>query len=571
MEGFFYAMETQDRIQPKDILQQRPLMDHVRVVAEDIYAKYENILGLREDGTRIQHAEKVIGIMQENLKEAPIPNELLAAAYIKDIVDIYYDCKDDPSCKEMMFDLTESLYAGVATEESKLQIDRTLGFAISAHGYDEASKSWRKDLAENILNEIQALSRQSAPVPPFYLEIWNSINGSGNVNTKIIPPSYRVPVADIELMVETSTRWDIEGLILQTADTIQNIRSPQKSQPASTWRSAQELYSFYGPLLDLGGIKGFSMLAYSESIVRLHSDEDAARIIEAASFIHETGNAIRQEINLQIRDAAINLRNEFPNDPTAGYYKMFREVYERLADATFRVKSVGRIADKARSMVLKDKIKELKDAGTKVTQEMKDKISKEITTGEILSYVKKVPDTIGMRVVLPDSLVEDYDVVEIFKQVANDLIVKIETDAAIQTASGRPGNDEEAPVSIDVGDTNKGYQPIKIGDSYFTTMELGPERSSGYQALHINLQFGYIGIEIQIVTESMDKKNNTQAHHILYVNSNGNGEQYSDSEQLIAIEKVRERFQQFQYGNIGLTSESNEAIERIMQDIHLVN
>ncbi len=545
-----------------EIFNGQSLVDHVRSVASSIYERYAGLLGPRDDGiSRIEHADGVISVMKEKLGD--ISEELQAAAYTRYIIESYHEFyKDseepDVMYAEMMRDFVSSLNRGDQNETSP-EIKRILGFAESAHRFNKASRLWEKSLGEKMFQEI---AQPSEDTRPYYTSILACIQDVEFADSKNISPDYRVPVADLNLMLETSG-WDIEGLILDTANTIQEIKNSGDSKTARNWRNAQKLYSFNGPLLDIGvtnrtKLKDLAIATYSESIIYLYGQE-YTDVINEAVFLSESAELYAEHtagiVDSKMGDLVLGLSAETSNTDFMHLAAVFNTVRFPIP----RIKSIGRIIDKARTLFIKAEEKRLKNEGTPKT---KEEISRTVTAKDVEEYIRKVPDTVGMKLIIPDSLVEGRDVLEVIKDVTTWLVEGIaETPISI----GRPYDNEEAPVSIDIGkDTKKSIE--KINGS---KMEIGPQRESGYQSAHLNFHLGRLGIEIQIVTESMDRYNNEEAHHILYVNSNGNGEQYANQQQLEAMRRIRARFGNYEVGAFGQTWVSKNAINEMLGELGL--
>jgi hypothetical protein len=187
-----------------------------------------------------------------------------------------------------------------------------LCYAASVRGFETKSKLWRglvlRTCDDRYLEDDKATSQQ-------LLELVNSKHNRGSqfdlVNIKdqitqaLTSPTseisdvllnYRAPLSDIRTNIEAVSNYDIEGLLIRASEVVFNLQKPRQSNGiyAKDWCYAQELLSYYGPMLEMAGFKKLSDLCYSSANEYLHQNEP--NILRKARTLHENAQLDWDEV-----------------------------------------------------------------------------------------------------------------------------------------------------------------------------------------------------------------------------------------------------------------------------------
>lgn len=460
-----------------------------RRFTQEYYDKPEHI---RQDGTtKIEHIDRILGLYDQ-FEEIPTSPGLTVATYIHDRVKYLTNPNTPLEEKE---ELLEDLQSLIDIDEQTTMY--AIGIALSAERFEEEGEYWRHQV-RNILtypgdNSRRILSRSleetlgdnNTPDRVLYLEnalVGAITNGDNNISQELL--DWRAPLGDIENMARTLVNWDIEGLVLKSLEIMDNLKHPNPSKPASAWRDAQELLSFYAPLLELGEFNELSREAYSYAYQFLHRDP------EFISCYHD----------LEAFDS--------PNEAVIKA-KDIHEAAKRFTESQFGGYSIDQIIRQS-----------LANFGGEVSGRIK-------SIGSILEKLRKgeIPDTIGYKLVLPDDIEFSH-----IRNLIDHITSTIEelgkgTNYNIELGHARSG---DPTVEMNFAEiTDEAYIPIRNG---LYRYEAPPRAISNYSAAHINFHYPdpmtgrIIGIEIQI-TRERENENNTreEGHHVFYKASKGIG------------------------------------------------
>lgn len=465
----------------------------------------------RKDGTDLpEHIHAVYDILRQTMG-VDVAERLYPSAIIHDFGDVLFNGNPRDIDRDILIQQFRN-YKGDP------EIEFALGIVKSAEEFEKAAESWRTKLygeingdQEVIPEEFQQLGFESA-------EAFNSAFNEELLFKKASEREeyvfdqrlmgYRAPMDQdtIQTMVETLSTWDVEGLMIKTAEVIDNIRRPKPGDPVAAWRDAQELLSFYGPLCEQAGFDKLAMEAYSEALWYLNGNpigsENEGELTDIQRRVLELQQKAEQFIGI---------------DGLKGIQK-FSNLNEEIIFSS-RVKSKGSLAEKLR-------------------------------------LGKAQSDLVGVRLIM---LNDDLG----FDSLTSLIIQVIGSFEGIDLGDVNP-NGEAIRINLK-GYENGNLQELlrALGLNNILVVVEG-ERPSGYSAVHINMRSinGEFGIEVQIVTQEGWGNNNLGASHILYKAGIGNQEK---GQIIDSLESIQDRGRQAieNLDETILTESSRSAVESL--------
>jgi hypothetical protein len=454
----------------------------------------------RKDGnTKYDHARRIMSIIERE-GEITINPAFRLAISIHDLIFTgnRADQDFDPGFLTNYYriagnlkpeDLTGAMYA--------------LGIAAGAYEYEKAAESWRSDIkavcsAEpdnripffdkglvKFLREEHGYTPEVREIITFKSDLAAVLSDSGAQVTNDLL-NWRAPLADPDIILPVVSDFDLEALILKAAEVTDNLRHPNPERPAAGWRDAQELLSFYQPLLEVAGFRELAMVCQDEALQFLNQNNS-----ELLSAAH------------RINDQASTFISKWMPQIVSG----IRNTHDDLMQTYARVKTVGSIAEKLR--------KKDKDSGT-------------------------VPDAVGILAIASDASAVRIGrsgqsnaagitrVSNFFLQSLHtyqQLLTSIPVMRPTHTRANEPslqinfGKETDVAGFLESIGLNRDVRAFSTEmDGYNIQIKLEPERAEGgYQAAHLSFTYGGIGIEVQITTETAYYTNDLgTASHIGY-------------------------------------------------------
>jgi len=238
---------------------------------------------LPREGRLEKHDEMALG-----MRFGPLSHQIMEKIHA-----VYKDPSLDPN--ERKTKAGELLYA--------------MGVAVSSNMWEFAGERWRemtmsyfdedpevvKDMGF-VAEDLEMISKKHGiSVLELREGIFNALS-SGKAPVSEAMREFRIPMIDMnQVLYDFGRKYDLEGLVIKASEMIFNCspehRNPQR--PAAAWRDAQELYSFYAPLLEFLGFDELSALAYGTANEYFYENSPhmaQARDVQArASFLWQSG------------------------------------------------------------------------------------------------------------------------------------------------------------------------------------------------------------------------------------------------------------------------------------------
>lgn len=368
----------------------------------------------------------------------------------------------------------------VDSPELTAEMIAALSYVESMKQFDFIANQWQKSLVESCNFDY------SADIPA-QRQLVNLLNHPCNSETKYKLPNvkdmlkkaltnpneevqdiimnYRAPLTDIITNIETVRNLDIEGLLMKSAIIINKLshRSDADARKAAYWANAQELLSFYAPMLEMAGFIKMSEQCYSAANEYLLQGQPET--LASARKIHSKAMVEWPEI-------------------VEGLTAHFESLGVFSIDG-FRLKSIGSIANKITMYPEGDVIPDI---------------------GAIMLTTKK-------------NLRNMNDVQDILAAVIEILVFNM----GFQVAN--PNNDVPA-IDIKWRDNPEVSEAIMniYGNDYVVNMQ--PKTNDGYEGLNISAisRFGTT-VEVQIHDPRTAKARDGIASHFIYsIGKHGSGE-----------------------------------------------
>lgn len=468
---------------------------------EDLTRSHFREYPRRADGSSaVDHISRIIELYDSHLGLEP-PAGLIAATYLHDRVECLYK-SDHPEEQAQLLQDLQTLY-NIDSETTQY----ALGIALSAIKFEEAAEAWRGEVQQILLNSTHPdfetlklhlnsiIEKQQSTLTTEDLQIRMAQaikNGKNNISRELL--QWRAPMGDIEAMANILQIWDIEGLILKTAEVMDNLRHPNPQRPASAWRDAQELLSFYAPLLEMADFQHLSREAYSYAYRYLNNDP-------AFFPKNETGEQVPYIT---------------PTEEEMDRIRRAYSLYQEGLNFDPEIASLFPVTIESRGQRLRDI---LGTAEGRIEGRIKH-------VGSIIEKLKKgkVPDIIGYKLVLPNT----YTYPDL-KNLVNSLIEQILQDPVLGLVPGH-ARESEPVVQVNMPEvTQKAKQVITVNHTSLEVHESPPRPASEYSAVHINFYYysengERIGVEIQIARDKEDMENTKgKGHHVFYKAAKGIG------------------------------------------------
>ena len=307
----------------------------------EMYADGISVGQERKDGTnKQQHARRIMSIIERE-GEITINPAFRLAISIHDLI-----FKGNRSDQDFDPGFLANFYQIASNLNTPDQIGAmfSLGIAAGAYEYEKAAESWRSDIksicsdtpdlrapyfdkdVRRFLHQEHGTQPGQKSVETFKHNLAAALSDGGAQLTNDLL-NWRAPLADPDIIFPVVSDFDLEALILKAAEVTDNLRHPNFERPASGWRDAQELLSFYQPLLEVAGFRELAMVCQDEALQFLNQNNSS--LLSAAHKINDQANTFISRWNPNIIAGIRNSQDE-------------------LMQTYTRVKTVGSIAEKLR-------------------------------------------------------------------------------------------------------------------------------------------------------------------------------------------------------------------------------
>ena len=481
------------------------LLDQVNNLAATVAKSQER----KDRTTKLDHADRIIDIL-ETEGELTLQSPLRTAVYLHDV--IYTGSRNNQSYNGEFLSNVYSRLQGKKPAEYAPSL-YALGVACSAQQFEDVAEQWREhifkyavctvnhppelafleDSIRTTLENYHGSTVSMEMVSEYKFQLIAALT-DGGVPVSDEMMAWRAPMADPAAILGVISSYDIEGLIIKSAEVIDNLRFPNPERPAAAWRDAQELLSFYQPLLEVAGFKKLAMIAQDTAFTHLNSRDP--HLVTTARELNAKGKAFFNEFGQTLLMAV-------PESIL-------------VSDKEYRIKTPGSIQEKLRT----------KDKG-----------------------LGMVPDAIGLNFVIADtnlnatSRSEIIQVGDIHADLAENRIAQfmrlslevlngvLEAVPGIEPEHTRPG---EPSIEINFGDKEEfselfflfngrepeAGEPLNLKTTLSgkgISLKLHTARKSGYQAAHLSFKYDGLGGEIKIQTDRDQYYNDIgMASHVMY-------------------------------------------------------
>lgn len=268
-------------------------------------------------------------------------------------------------------------------------------------------------------------------------------------------------VIALDSFLETARDLDIEGLIIKTAEVMDNIRHPKEGAKASQWRDYIEMISFYAPALELFGFESLAAEARGVALEYKYSGKEYSETTDLAQGLV---------------DKAEN-QKEWLDDTIGGLVEKLADEFKWLKPGDIRVST------------------RVKSLGSTIQKLNSEKYKRAI----------ELPDMLGVRLILSDRLLD--------KLQSGDAGNSQNLETVIV---GLRNSIYRGLFSLDEVEANRPNKEDAVDDSIIET------RDSGYKAIHMTFVREPDGdsrtpFEVQLTTKGYHQ-NNTYGgpSHYLY-------------------------------------------------------
>ena len=271
-------------------------------------------------------------------------DHLLFPGYIHDL----YDASARDSSSELGTEI-RTQFANALGGETPIDPDTALyGLAIEScsYGVRKTANHWRDELGKNlrklIANDgvVDTDHTIGAEIRDTYkvstadstVRVAKELEQATGYSYADITPDlrkFRVGL-NLESVLDALEKYDIDSFYRLTAELVDNLRNPPLDKPASTWRDAQAVLSFFAPALEVTGDTANANWARDEALRAIyHSDQQLMN--RAHTYLKEAENFEASPRNNAITNAI------------SGQLSLGEQVEFEL---NTRVKSAGSIAEK---------------------------------------------------------------------------------------------------------------------------------------------------------------------------------------------------------------------------------
>lgn len=379
----------------------------------------------------------------------------------------------------------------IAETDDTSEFVAALSYNLSTKEFERKGAEWRTTVLETCLNEYRD---PEDPVENHFMGIvlaqedrnlgldlggvkdqMHNILTEPTRNVPEVLMHYSAPLQDFEKSIEAVSDLDIEGLLIKAARAIYDIKDANRNENvmAGNWCNAQELKSYYGPMLEMAGFKKMAEACYGAANRFLYKDTrmaDGTSLIEYAENIHnQAAYTLGEMIDAGLDDA-------------------FEDLGYTLKG--YRVKSTGSIAEKI----------DRKGEG--------------------------VPDAIGIMLCSNDSFIDEN------KQPSTQAILNslFGQNGLIKAIEGRFGS-----LGTKVGNINPGQPMVEIKGFGVSMKDYGivqkysvsvePPTIDSYEGIHVSLIINGTPVEIQIHDPRTEILMEEEASHVFYnMAKNGTGD-----------------------------------------------
>jgi len=293
---------------------------------------------------------------------------------------------------------------------------------------------------------------------------------------------YRVPTTDPAEMLEALQRHNIEGFLVNTAQIMVELRKEAGIITTDNWQKAQQLLTFYAPLLEFVGLEKLAAEAYSDAYVYLHTHKnDASIMLQAIEIINQAKSVfegVRNTLSSKLGDLA-----------------------SKGGTVDFRLKSPGSLLEKL------SRVRSQRNAWA------------------------DVQDIIGARVIIQDYGEQNYEeyVTHIFIKISgifSDLGLNRFVLGDIRGKNKPYMECRSSKIPADKGMKPEGKKDKKgkrgKKGKKRKDVSLSPPTISGYEGIHISAQYipenipRGVPIEIQVYTATEEENNRNGSNHVFY-------------------------------------------------------
>ena len=386
----------------------------------------------------------------------------------------------------------KGLFYAMGVESSALELDNTVSgimartalvinapAPVNSQGQEtHAPKYFTKEAIEDNLQEVATTyGVQKDALKAAVVGLMNGEDMPADEDLQWALMHYRVPTTDPGEMLEALQTHNIEGFLVNTAQIMVELRREAGIITTDNWQKAQQLLTFYAPLLEFVGLEKLAAEAYSDAYVYLHT--------------HKNDESIMQQ------GVEIIARAE----------EVFGKVKKLLSPKLEGLASIGGIVDFR-----------LKTPGS-----LLEKLSR---VGTEKNAWTDVQDIIGARVIIQNSGSQSYE--DYVKKIINkvsDIFNKLRIHGfVLGDIRGVDRPVIECRSSAISADQAKEYNVRGCGK-----VSILPPPDSNYQGIHCAAKFHgernknnptddprEVPIEIQIYTQDEEENNRNGSNHVFY-------------------------------------------------------
>ncbi len=408
-----------------------------------------------------------------------------------------------------------SIYAQLEEPDSKHLFTYSLGIGTSVERWEQVAERWREPTKNEVQSFITSLESidSTAEIVGITTKHIKDVAEEHNVEMEVVAeqllaaltkdetvsvdPSLltklRPRVISLDDFLEASESLDVEGLIIKTIETVDNLQNPKPGAKASAWRDSIEVLSFYGPALELFGFEDLAATARGVALEYVYSADEYDDVRDKARAINE--------------------------------------------DAKKRIDSIGEKARIAIATVVKDtdflEEDDIKDISIKGRPKSVGGIMEKMITKYKSSL--DISDAIGLRLTISDTLMQ-----RIINDVTRNLGPDVDQEFIDHKVKLRVESISEKLHTAIGSSTDVSYLNTKSESIDLTVIQ---PRRSGYKAVHLNYELnwsddeeGTTPFEVQVTTDKYHKNNTYgQPSHYIYKMFGG---KEPTRDQLAALDKL---------------------------------
>lgn len=375
-------------------------------------------------------------------------------------------------------------YADLVSVGSQVNVTdlvAALSYSVSAKGFEQCGLKWQEEVLSKCVGRVidpntnvytaikKAVKKQhSMNINQTIESLTKSIqNPDGLIPEELL--NFNAPLVNFEESINEVSNFDIEGLLIKAARAVYNMQKEHRddSLKAENWSNAQELMSYYGPMLELAGFKKMAELAYGTANRYFYQNSE---YLDVAKQTHDNADVVLKELRRHrgLETAFAGPESEFELEG-------------------FRVKSTGSITEKM-----------ARKPGT------------------------IIPDTIGIMLTSKISFEPDEKNDSAIKigDTINNLLLILENRFSFSI-----GNPNEGAPEIEIRGYNLTPEQVQIiADNTNCYVTAEPSSVDGYEGIHISAQVDGSTVEVQLHDPRTKKLRKGIASHVFYnIAKNGSG------------------------------------------------